>query len=66
VSVRALLPVSIAGKPPADLVSAQVRADELPPGSHKLPVEITAPEHVTILEVIPKNITVEIGRLPRQ
>jgi YbbR domain-containing protein len=66
VSVRALLPVSIAGKPPADLVSAQVRADELPAGSHKLPVEITAPEHVTILEVIPKNITVEIGRLPRQ
>jgi len=29
-------------------------------------VEVVATEQVVILEVIPKSVTVEIGRLPRQ
>lgn len=66
VSVRALLPISKASDPVSDLVVAQIRAEELPTGSHKLPVEVVAAEQVVILEVIPKSVTVEIGRLPRQ
>lgn len=66
VSVRALLPISSASGPTDTLVKARIRADELPDGTHKLPVDIVSPEQVIILEVIPRNITVEIGRPPRQ
>jgi YbbR domain-containing protein len=66
VEVRFLLPRSKAAADLAAQITAQVRAEDLPAGSHRLPVEILAPEHVTVLEVTPKNVTVEIGKLPRQ
>ncbi|MFA7347610.1 MAG: CdaR family protein [Desulfurivibrionaceae bacterium] len=63
ISIRALLPLSSRGNQ-AGLIEASVSTDELPPGVHKLPVKITAPDQIKIIETVPPTVTVRIGRNP--
>ncbi len=63
ISVRALLPLSSKGNQ-AGLVEASVSTDGLSAGTHRLPVKITAPEQIKIIETLPSTVTVKIGRSP--
>lgn len=61
INVRALLPLSSKGNQ-AGLLDASVSTDGLSIGTHRLPVKITAPEQIKIIETIPPTVTVRIGR----
>lgn len=61
ISVRAMLPLSNRGNQ-AGLVEASVSAEGLSVGSHRLPVKITAPEQIKLIETVPPTVTVRIGR----
>jgi len=61
VSVRAMLPLSSKGNH-AELVDASISIDGLSAGAHRVPVKITAPEQIKIIEAIPATVTVKIGR----
>jgi len=63
ISIRAMLPVSSKGKQSA-LFEATVSLEGLPPGTHKLPVRITAPEQIKVIEAVPSTVTVRIGKRP--
>lgn len=63
INVRALLPLSSKGNQ-AGLVEASVSTDGLSAGTHRLPVKITAPEQIKIIETLPSTVTVKIGRSP--
>lgn len=63
VKMRLSLPLSMAHdkKKLKELIQARIWADALPPGIHKIQVEVTAPEAIRLIEIIPANITVEIA-----
>ncbi|MDG4474604.1 CdaR family protein [Thiovibrio frasassiensis] len=63
ISVRALLPLSSKGNQ-AEFIEASISTDGLPIGVHRLPVKITAPEQIKIIEAVPPSVTVRIGRIP--
>lgn len=63
ISVRALLPLSSRGNQ-AGLLEASVSTEELSSGTHRLPVKITAPEQIKIIEAVPPTVTVRIGKNP--
>ncbi|HIJ91354.1 MAG: CdaR family protein [Desulfobulbaceae bacterium] len=63
ISIRAMLPQSSKGNQ-SGLIEASVLTDGLPAGLHKLPVKITAPEQIKIIEILPATVTVRIGRGP--
>jgi hypothetical protein len=48
----------------AGLIEASVSTDELSVGVHRLPVKITAPDQIKIIETVPPTVTVKIGRNP--
>jgi len=61
ISVRALLPLSSRGNQ-AGLVEASISTEGLSVGTHRMPVKITAPEEIHIIEAVPSTVTVKIGR----
>jgi YbbR domain-containing protein len=61
VSIRVLLPLSSKGNQ-AGLLEATVSTEGLPAGTHKVPVKITAPEQIKIIEILPPIVTVKIGK----
>lgn len=63
IEVHAMLPLSSKGNE-ADLLEATVSTEGLPVGTHKIPVKITAPEQIKIVETLPPTVTVRIGRSP--
>ncbi|MBU2539455.1 MAG: YbbR-like domain-containing protein [Proteobacteria bacterium] len=63
ISVHTLLPLSTKGDQ-AQLVEATISVEGLPAGTHKLPVKITSPEHIKIIETVPPTVTVRVGRTP--
>jgi len=63
ISVHALLPLSSKGNP-SGLFEGSVSTEGLSPGTHRLPIKITAPEQIKIIETIPPTVTVRIGRTP--
>lgn len=63
ISVHAMLPLSSRGNQ-AGLVDASVSTEGLSVGTHRVPVKITAPEQIKIIETVPPSVTVRIGRSP--
>lgn len=63
IDIRALLPLSSKGNQ-TRLFEATVSTEGLPVGVHRLPVKITAPEQVKIIEALPATVTVRIGKGP--
>ena len=63
INVRALLPLSSKGNQ-TRLFEASVSTEGLSVGVHRLPVKITAPEQIKIIETLPPTVTVRIGRSP--
>lgn len=63
IDIRALLPLSSKGNQ-ARLFEATVSTDGLSVGVHRLPVKITAPEQIKIIEALPVTVTVRIGKNP--
>ncbi|MFA6283589.1 MAG: CdaR family protein [Desulfurivibrionaceae bacterium] len=61
ISVRALLPLSSRGNQ-AGLIEASISTEDLSAGVHRLPVKITAPEQIKIIETVPPVVTVRIGK----
>ena len=61
VSIRVLLPLSSKGNQ-TGLLEATVSTEGLPAGTHKVPVKITAPEQIKIMEILPPLVTVKIGK----
>ena len=61
IDIRALMPLSSKGSQ-TGLFEATVSTDGLPVGVHRLPVTITAPEQIKIIEALPPTVTVKIGR----
>jgi YbbR domain-containing protein len=62
ITVHILLPLSMNKKDidVKSLIQAQVDAVTLPPGKHPVPVVVTAPAKVKLLEVDPPTVTLEI------
>ncbi len=62
VGVRVSMPLSFAGskKKIADLVQARIWLDTLPAGKHEVKVEASASDPVSIVEVTPATIAVEL------
>ena len=63
ISIRAMLPLSSKGNQ-TGLFEASVSTAGLKPGTHKLPVKITGPEQIKIIETVPSTVTVRIARSP--
>ena len=61
ISLRALLPLSSKGNH-AGLFEASISTAGLSAGTHRLPVKITGPEQIKIIETVPPTVTVRIGR----
>lgn len=61
INIRALLPLSSKGNQ-TRLFEATVLTEGLSVGVHRLPVKITAPEQIKIIEALPPTVTVKIGK----
>ncbi|MEA3547781.1 MAG: CdaR family protein [Thermodesulfobacteriota bacterium] len=66
VSIKASVPYHLAmdSKKLKTFIEARVKAGNLPPGKHKLKVEITSPGTVEIYEINPKMVVVELIETP--
>ena len=67
VTVKADLPYHLAreSKKLGTLFEARVKAGNLPPGKHKLKVEITSPPNVSVHEITPETVVVELIETPK-
>lgn len=63
ISIRAMLPLSSRGNQ-TRLFDASVSTEDLSVGIHRVPVKITSPEQIKIIEAVPSTVTVRIGRSP--
>ena len=63
IDIRALLPLSSKGNQ-TRLFEASVSTEGLSVGVHRIPVKITAPEQIKIIEAVPATVTVRIGKSP--
>ena len=61
IDIRALLPLSSKGNQ-SRLFEATVSTEGLSVGVHRLPVKITTPEQIKIIEALPPTVTVKIGK----
>ncbi|MGV1099606.1 CdaR family protein [Thiovibrio sp. JS02] len=66
VSARIILPLSRITDQPESLVEVRIQTEQLPAGTHKVPLEAVASEPVRIIETIPSTVTVEIGGKKKQ
>lgn len=62
VSARVRMPVSKDTDGVSQLLDARVSVEGLPPGVHRLPVEIVANDPIKVVDVQPATVTVEIGK----
>ena len=67
ISIKASVPYHLAqdSKKLKTFIEARVKAGNLPPGKHKLKVEITSPREVAIHEVEPEMVVVELIETPK-
>ena len=67
VSVKASVPYHLAkdSKKLKTFIEARVKAGNLPPGKHKLKVEIISPHNVAIYEIKPETVFVELIETPK-
>ena len=63
ISVRAMLPLSSRGNQ-TKFFDASVSTEELSVGTHRVPVKITSPEQIKIIETVPPTVTVRVGKSP--
>jgi len=61
IDIRALLPLSSKGNQ-TRLFEASVSTEGLSAGVHRLPVKVTAPEQIKIIEATPATVIVKIGK----
>jgi YbbR domain-containing protein len=64
VKIKVSIPIGISNdkKKLQDLVQARIWADKLQEGKHTLPVETAAPNNVRIIEIVPTEVIVTIGK----
>lgn len=68
VTVHALVPISLS-RTETDLktlIQARVVAESLPPGKHSVPVDISASDNITIVDLEPQSVILEIGAAPAE
>ncbi|HIJ78049.1 MAG: CdaR family protein [Desulfobulbaceae bacterium] len=64
VNILATIPITISEDKAKlqDLIQTRIWADNLSDGQHTIQVETAAPNHVKIIEIIPAEVTVTIGK----